>query len=71
MEPDRFKIMVTLSSDHAGIARQLGLLEREIYHVVARVEDARELRDYIAHVRLASMEWLENNPHAAPWDRKK
>lgn len=71
MEPSRFKMMVTLSSDHAGIARELGKLEREIYRVVARIEDARHVRDYLIRLQCASAAWLRDNPHFAPWDKKK
>jgi len=71
MEPAKFKMMVTMSSDHAGIARELKWLEREIYRVVARVDDPRKVRDYLRHLESASQAWLLGNPHSAPWDKKK
>ena len=57
MEAGRFKVMVNMSSDHAGIAAELKELEREIYSVVAHIEDARTLRDYLADMRADSMMW--------------
>lgn len=71
MEPSRFKMMVTLSSDHAGVAKELKRLEREIYRVVARIEDPRHVRDYLVRLACASSLWLHDNPHFAPWEKKK
>jgi hypothetical protein len=71
MESGRFKATIVLSSDHAGIAQQLRNLEREMYRVICRVDDPRKVRDYLAHVCLASMQWLEENPHSAPWDKQE
>ena len=71
MEPNRFKVMIALSSDHAGIAEELKRLEREIYYVVARIEDGRHVRDYLQALGRASYHWHQANPHAAPWERKK
>jgi len=67
----RFKATIVLSSNHTGIAQQLSGLERDMYRVLARVDDARKVRDYLAHLRLASMQWLEENPHSAPWEPKR
>jgi len=57
MEAGRFKVMVNMSSDHAGIAAELSKLEREIYGVVARVDDPRQLRDYLQVLELRSKAW--------------
>jgi hypothetical protein len=65
---NRFKATVVLSSDHAAIALELQKLERAIYHVLARVDNPRVLRDYLTALRTASCIWLDKHPHAAPWD---
>lgn len=57
METERLKVMVNMSSDHAGIAKALKHLEREIYRVVAHIDDARKLRDYIGHLDFESQQW--------------
>ena len=57
MEAGRFKAMVNMSSDHAGIAAELKKLEREIYRVIAHTDDARELRDYLQVMVLRSKAW--------------
>lgn len=61
METGRFKVMVNMSSDHAGIAAELKRLEREIYRVVAHVDDPRKLRDYLQVMELRSKVWSEGN----------
>lgn len=64
-------MMVALSSDHAGIAAELKRLEREMYRVVARIEDPRYVRDYLLRLQTTSKLWLEAHPYVASWDRKK
>lgn len=64
-------MMVTLSSDHAGIAQELKRLEREIYRVVACMRDPRAVRDYLQAIGQASYRWHMDHPDSAPWDRKK
>jgi len=54
-------VMVNMSSDHAGIAAELKKLEREIYRVVAHLDDPRKLRDYLLELRLDSVSWCEDN----------
>ena len=61
MEAGRFKVMVNMSSDHAGIAAELKKVEREIYRVVARVDDARQLRGYLEEMRAESAAWCVRN----------
>ena len=61
MNTGRFKVMVNMSSDHAGIARELKQLEREIYRVVAHVDDPRKLRDYLQLLRSHSEIWCDSN----------
>lgn len=57
MEAGRFKVMVNMSSDHTGIAKELKELEGEIYRVVAHIDDARQLRNYLAHLHVESANW--------------
>lgn len=71
MEPSRFKMIIALSSDHAGIASELKKLEREMYRVIARIDDARAVRNYLETMREHSEDWLTAHPHYAPWDREK
>jgi hypothetical protein len=60
-----------MSSDHAGICRWLERFENEMYRVLARVDDAREVSRYLAILQAASIAWLEANPHSAPWEPKR
>jgi hypothetical protein len=66
---NRWRAILTMSSDHAGINKLLGLLEREMLYSLARIEDSRHVRDYLGALLVASMEWREANPHKAPWDK--
>lgn len=59
MEAGRFKVIVNMSSDHTGIAAELDKLEREIYRVIAHVDDPRKLRDYLQVMALRSKAWSE------------
>ena len=61
MEAGRFKVMVNMSSDHAGIAAELKKLEREMYRVIAHVDDPRKLRDYIERLGAESQQWCFDN----------
>ena len=36
-----------MSSDHAGINRELGRLQREMSHALAHIDDARKVRLYL------------------------
>jgi hypothetical protein len=61
--------MVTMTSDHAGMARELQHLETEMRHVLARADDARDTRDYVRWLVNMSKEWLKKHPHKAPWEK--
>jgi len=61
MEAGRFRVMVNMSSDHAGIAAELKKLEREIYRVVAHLDEPRKLRDYLVYLRDKSTFWCVDN----------
>ena len=49
--------VVTVSNDSTGIAKQLSRLEREIYGVIARVNDLDQLRDYLTVMEHRSRAW--------------
>ena len=57
----RWNAILGMSSDHAGIDRELGRLRAELYYALARIDDPRRVRDYIAALRIASLEWREAN----------
>ena len=57
MESGPYKTMINMSSDHGGIAVELARLEREMYRVIAHVEDARKLRNYLVHMRAESAKY--------------
>lgn len=68
MEANRFKVMINMSSDHAGIAAELNKLEREIYRVIAHIDDPRKLRDYLQVMELRSKVWCEGSGlDMRPW----
>ena len=54
----RFKAVIALSSDHAGIARELDRLETTMYRTIAELRDARQVRDWAHFMRSASAGWL-------------
>lgn len=68
MESSRFKILVTMSSDHAGVARELQLFESTLRKILARIEDPRQVRDFLRDLAIASREWcLKNNVDVRGW----
>lgn len=48
-----------LSSEHAGLRPEFKALEAEIFYVLARVDDAHQVRDYLRMLRQASRLWCE------------
>lgn len=48
-----------MSSDHAGINRELGRLQREMSHALAHIDDARKVRLYLDYLRVASTTFCE------------
>jgi hypothetical protein len=54
--------MIGMSSDHAGINQELGRLRAELYHALAQLEDARDVRRYIDYMRIKSREMLDGYP---------
>lgn len=57
MKPNRWKATIVLSSDHAGISAALGMLERILLEAVARIDDPRQVRDLMIHLRAAMTDW--------------
>jgi len=55
----RWTANIVCSSSHEGLKPYFKGLEDEIRRVMARVDDPRQIRDYIAHLRLASIQWRE------------
>ena len=63
---NRWKAVLGMSSDHAGIDRELRSLQSTLYRVLARTDDARHVRDYLRYLVNVSQEYLL--PDApAPW----
>jgi hypothetical protein len=53
-----WRASIALSSDHAGINRELGRLQSDMYRTLAAVKDPRRVRDYLNIMRGASLQWL-------------
>jgi len=54
---NRWRAAIGMSSDHAGIDRELAGLRNELYRVLAQVSDARAVRDYLKVLRRRSEAW--------------
>ena len=52
-----FRAVIALSSDHAGISRELGRLEDAMYRTMAELRNLRQVRDYLRFMRSASAGW--------------
>lgn len=48
---------VVIASDHAGLKPHFKALEGEILHVLARVDDPRDVKRYLADLREHSKRW--------------
>jgi hypothetical protein len=49
---------LVISSEHAGLKPCFKQLEDEIYRVLAVVDEPRHVKEYLAAMRLASVDWL-------------
>ena len=49
---------VVIASDHAGLKPQFKRLEAEIYRVLARLDDPRQVRRYLTKLFEVSEAWL-------------
>lgn len=52
---------IVVSSEHAGLRPYFKDFEAEVYRVLARVDDPRDVREYIAALRRTSEAWLKVN----------
>ena len=52
---------VVLASEHAGLAPMFKALEHEMLRVLARVDDPRDVREYLLAMRRTSDAWLKVN----------
>lgn len=56
---NRWKAILGMSSDHAGIDRELSKFQASMYRTLARVKDPRQVRDWLHFMRSASKGWLD------------
>lgn len=54
----RFKTVIAMGSDHAGINRELDRLESAMYRTLAQLRDARQVRAWLHFMRSASAGWF-------------
>jgi len=52
-----WRASIGMSSDHAGINRELGRFQSELYHVLAQLKDSRHVRDYLRDMTSESRVW--------------
>jgi hypothetical protein len=60
-----WRASIGMSSDHAGIARELDRLQVELYRVLSKLDDPRYVRDYIRIMIRESTLWLMAHPMLA------
>lgn len=61
MKPDRWKATIVLSSDHAGINRELASLESGLLRILASIDDPRKVRDFLSDVKQEMIAWCHGN----------
>ena len=61
MDTNRWKATIVMSSDHAGINAELGALETALLETLARVDDPRQVRDFLRSVEREIMVWCHAN----------
>lgn len=54
---------LVLASEHGGLAPLFKALEHEMYRVLARVDDPRDVREYLKALKHRSEEWIERHQH--------
>jgi hypothetical protein len=59
---------VVIASAHAGLKPEFKRLEDEIYRVLARVDDPRDVREYIKALLGASQEFMK--ARVSDWPEK-
>ncbi len=55
----RYTAHVVIASDHAGLSPVFKAFEREIYRVLARVEDPDDVKLYLEALRRASQHFID------------
>ena len=50
---------IVIASSHGGLRPHFRRLEEEMLHVLARVDDPRDVMRYLAVLRSASKDWLD------------
>jgi hypothetical protein len=55
----RYTAHVVIASDHAGLSPVFKAFERQIYRVLARVEDPDDVRLYLEALRRASQHFVD------------
>jgi len=55
---NRWKAILSMSSAHAGINQELGRFRNELYRALARIDDPRDVRDYLGNLISNSHWWL-------------
>ena len=50
---------IVIASGHAGLSPHFRRLEEEVLHVLARVDDPRDVVRYLKVIRAASHDWLD------------
>ena len=61
-QPERnWTAHMVLTSGHAGLAKEFNELERELYRVLAHVDDPIIVRSYLHFMRQASDRWFALN----------
>jgi len=54
---------IVLASEHAGLAPMFKTLEHEMLRVLARVDDPKQVREYLTAMKHRSEEWIERHQH--------
>lgn len=49
---------LVISCEHAGLSPAFKMLENEIRRVLARIDEPRQVMDYLIELRLQSAAWL-------------
>ncbi len=50
---------LVVSSEHAGLKPHFKATEAELYRALARIDDPREVVQYLMAIRHASREWMQ------------
>lgn len=53
---------IVLSSEHAGLRPHFKSLEAELMHVLARLDDPHDVREYLVWIKKSSKAWFAGRP---------